>query len=57
MQITEDNIVRVWLKARDLAEEAHLVVYHSKNDPRHEERMDRAKQALDALVKALDGAE
>lgn len=57
MQITEANVLQVWLKARELAEAAHIVAYSHHNIMGYEERMKRAQERLMDLIKALEGKE
>jgi hypothetical protein len=53
-KITDDNLVTVYLKARDIYEAGLVAAYTSPRDIMHEDRMSRVHEAVSALLATLE---
>ena len=54
MKITDENMVQIWLKAREASEAAHVCVFTSPKDGMYDDRVERVRERLQELVDALE---
>lgn len=54
MRIDNDNVIAIWLKAREASEAAHVVVFTSPNDAMYEDRLLRVRERVSELLSALE---
>lgn len=54
MKITDENMVQIWLKAREASEAAHVCVFTSPQDGMYDDRVERVRGRLQELLKVIE---
>ena len=54
MNITDENMVQIWLKAREASEAAHVCVFTSPQDGMYDDRAERVRERLADLLSVIE---